>query len=399
MQLTQRLTPVIEVAKEHAAAVDGDARFPEEAVQALRDSGLLGLIIPPEHGGLGGGPRELVHVLSALAEACGSTAMIYLMHNAATAPLLSATPSGSKDLIARLASGAALGSLAFSEAGSRSHFWAPMSQPEGGHVKAKKSWVTSAGHSEVYVLSTCTPDGTGVDLYAIEAGTAGVSVDKPWVGMGLRGNASSPMSFDVDLPDESRLGEEGAGTDLMLGVVLPWFNLGNASVSLGLSSAAVGAAIAHSTGARFQHLDHSLSALPTIRQQLAKMSIELAATSAYIDRAASRIAEPADDTPLFVLGSKAAANDAALRITDAAMRVCGGAAFSHHLQLERFFRDARAGNVMAPTADALYEFYGRAITGRPLFDPPAEHAESGASAAPAAPANEPSETETGVATA
>jgi alkylation response protein AidB-like acyl-CoA dehydrogenase len=70
---------------------------------------------------------------------------------------------------------------------------------------------------------------------------------------------------------------------------------------------------------------------------------------------------------LYVLGVKAAANDAALRITDAAMRVCGGAAFSEHLQLDRFFRDARAGHVMAPTADVLYDFYGKAITNQPLF--------------------------------
>lgn len=79
-----------------------------------------------------------------------------------------------------------------------------------------------------------------------------------------------------------------------------------------------------------------------------------------------------------MLGSKAASNDAALRITYAAMRVCGGAAFSQHLQIDRYFRDARAGHVMAPTADASYEFYGRAVTGRPLFDPPAERAAEGA---------------------
>ena len=49
------------------------------------------------------------------------------------------------------------------------------------------------------------------------------------------------------------------------------------------------------------------------------------------------------------------------------MRVCGGAAFSKHLPIERTFRDARAGSVMAPTADALYDFYAKAVTGLPLF--------------------------------
>jgi alkylation response protein AidB-like acyl-CoA dehydrogenase len=97
------------------------------------------------------------------------------------------------------------------------------------------------------------------------------------------------------------------------------------------------------------------------------MALELAATRSYVDEAAASIAEPNESTVLNVLGVKAVANDAALRITDAAMRVCGGAAFSEHLQLERVFRDARAGVVMAPTADVLYDFYGKAITGQPLF--------------------------------
>jgi len=123
-------------------------------------------------------------------------------------------------------------------------------------------------------------------------------------------------------------------------------------------------------GARLEHLDQSLSSLPTIRAQLAKMSIDLANASAYLDVAAGKVADPEDDTPLFVLGSKASSNDAALRITDVAMRVCGGAAFSEHLQIDRYFRDARAGHVMAPTSDVLYEFFGRAITDRPLFDAP-----------------------------
>lgn len=137
-----------------------------------------------------------------------------------------------------------------------------------------------------------------------------------------------------------------------------------------MSRAAVAAAVRHCTAARLEHLDQSLSALPTIRAQLAKMSIELAATSAYLAQAAARLVEPQDDTMLHVLGVKAAANDAALHITDVTMRVCGGAAFSRHLSIERFFRDARAGSVMAPTADVLYDFYGKAITGQSLFGEP-----------------------------
>ncbi|HCT76610.1 MAG TPA: acyl-CoA dehydrogenase [Micromonosporaceae bacterium] len=378
MDVTDRLTPVLASAHADAPQVDATGVFPQAAVSALRESGLLGLSIPVEAGGLGGGPKDLVEMTSKLAAVCGSTAMVYLMHISAVMAAAAAPPAGRPDLVRQLASGEKLGTLAFSEAGSRSHFWAPVSQGQtdngGTHVKTRKSWVTSAGHADVYLVSTLTsPELVSaeapvpIDVYAIESGTAGVQVAGQFRGMGLRGNASAPMTFDLTASAGDRVGQPGTGFALMLNTVMPWFNLGNAAVSLGLSQAAVDAAITHTSGARFEHLGESLAELPTIRAQLAKMALELAAIRSYVDTAAGSIAAPDDSTTLHVLGVKAVANDAALRITDTAMRVCGGAAFSEHLQLERFFRDARAGGVMAPTADVLYDFYGKAITGQPLF--------------------------------
>jgi alkylation response protein AidB-like acyl-CoA dehydrogenase len=76
---------------------------------------------------------------------------------------------------------------------------------------------------------------------------------------------------------------------------------------------------------------------------------------------------PSAVTPLYVLQARLAALEAAVDVTDAAMRACGGAAFSKQLGLERTFRDARAGWVMAPTVDHLRDFVGKALTGLPLF--------------------------------
>lgn len=371
-ELDKAVADVVAVAAAHAEQVDTDGDFPVDAVEALRKSGLLGLVISEDAGGMGAGPVEFTEVVSALAAACGSTAMIYLMHVAAAVTVASAPPVAAPDLLKRMAAGDALGTLAFSERGSRSHFWAPVSASvaDGDELRftADKSWVTSAGFADVYVMSSQSAVvADSVDLYAIPADTTGLDIAGPWSGLGLRGNASSPMSVAVTIPSGLRIGEAGSGFGTMMATVLPWFNLGNAAVSLGLSRAAVDAATTHVTGARLEHLDQALSALPTIRAQVAKMSIGLAAQSAYLAQAAAKVASPADDTSLFVLGVKASANDAALTITEAAMRVCGGAAFSKHLPIERAFRDARAGSVMAPTADVLYDFYGKAVTGLPLF--------------------------------
>ncbi|MCC3761957.1 acyl-CoA/acyl-ACP dehydrogenase [Glycomyces sp. TRM65418] len=374
MDTSAALEPVLRTARDHAADVDAEGRFPTEAVTALRDSGLLGLTLPLDAGGLGGGPADLVRVAGGLAAACGSTAMVYLMHVSAAMTVAAAPPPAQPKLLGQMASGEALGTLAFSEPGSRSHFWAPTSvaSADGDTVTlaSKKSFVTSAGHADVYVVSTQSPPGRaeGVDLYAVPADADGIAVAGPWKGLGLRGNASSPMTFALDTDAGHRIGAAGGGFGLMLETVLPWFNLGNAAVSLGLAQAAVDAAVGHASGARLEHLGESLAQLPTIRAHLSKTSIELAAAQAYLDATARSLAAPDEGTMLRVLAVKALANDTALHVTDAAMRVCGGAAFAKGLGLERYFRDARAGHVMAPTADVLYDFYGKAVCGLPLFE-------------------------------
>jgi alkylation response protein AidB-like acyl-CoA dehydrogenase len=373
MSAFEELKDVLAVAAEHAERVDAEAAFPAEAVDALRTSRLLGLVLPREVGGMGCGPVEFTEVVSDLSAACGSTAMIYLMHVSAAVSVAGAPPEGLPDLLADMASGKVLGTLAFSEKGSRSHFWAPVStasaDSDGVVVQADKSWVTSAGYADVYVVSTGSPNGAagGVDLYALPAGTPGLEVSGTFAGMGLRGNASAPMSIDVRIPVSYRLGAQGGGFGLMMETVLPWFNLGNAAVSIGLAASATAAAVTHVASARLEHLGQSLASLPTIRAQIARMGIALAAQKAYLNLAAASVSSPDETTLTHVLGVKASANDAALAITESAMRVCGGAAFSKYLPIERAFRDARAGSVMAPTADVLYDFYGKAVTGLPLF--------------------------------
>jgi alkylation response protein AidB-like acyl-CoA dehydrogenase len=369
-----RVQAVTDVAGRHAAQVDREAAFPEAAVAALRESGLLGLTLPEDVGGLGGGPVEFSEVAAAISAACGSTGMIYLMHVSTSMCVAAAPPPGMPDVLHHLADGTALATLAFSERGSRSHFWAPVSKevPSNGgvHLRASKSWVTSAGHADLIAVSTLSATGSGPtdsNLYLIPGQTPGLTIAGPWEGMGLRGNASSPMTLDLDVESGRRLGKDGEGFRLMMEAVLPWFNLGNASVSLGLADAALQAALRHCSGSRFEHTGESLAQLPTIRARLARMRIGLDVQKAYLRQAAESMVAPSDATILNVLGVKASANDAALTITDDAMRVCGGAAFSQHLAIDRFFRDARAGHVMAPTADVLYDFYGKAITGQPLF--------------------------------
>jgi alkylation response protein AidB-like acyl-CoA dehydrogenase len=318
-------------------------------------------------------------VIATLAEADASVAMVYLMHILGAATIAAARPGAAHAVAAilqEIGAGRHLSTLAFSEAGSRSHFWAPTSRAlrngNGARISAKKSWVTSAGHAHSYVVSSLAPEGKGPTdstLYLLPAKTRGLSVAGPWDGMGLRANASSPITLDdCEVPSDFQLTDDGAGFPAMLNVVLPLFNLGTAAVALGICRAAVVGTVSHLKSARFEHLGQSLGeSLPTLRAQLAAMQIETDGLSARIDDLIDHLEKPRETTMLRVLETKAAAGDAAIGVTSAAMRICGGAAFSKHLNVERLFRDAHAGAVMAPTGDVLREFIGKALLGMPLF--------------------------------
>jgi alkylation response protein AidB-like acyl-CoA dehydrogenase len=356
---------------------DKEGRFSTEAVDMLGRAGLLGLTLPTEFGGTGLGPRTFAAVAATLAEADASVAMVYLMHICAVATITAARPGAAvSQILKEIASGAHLSTLAFSESGSRSHFWAPVSQARrngtGVRITAKKSWVTSAGCAQSYVVSSLAPEGAGPTdstLYLVPAGLSGLSVEGSWDGLGLRANASAPMMLDdCEVPYELQLTNDGAGFQAMLDVVLPQFNLGMAAVALGLCRGVVAATAAHLKSARFEHLGQSLGeSLPTLRAQLAIMQIDTDGLSARVDDLVEHLERPRDTTLLRVLETKAAAGDIAISVTSTAMRVCGGAAFSKHMIIERLFRDAHAGAVMAPTGDVLREFIARALLGMPLF--------------------------------
>ena len=194
--------------------------FLPRPLTALRESGLLGLTIPTEVGGLGQGPEEFLDVIGQLAGACGSTAMIYLMHVSAAMPMVNA-PAGRRTRTwpRSWPTARCWRTLAFSEKGSRSHFWAPVSQAERtddgvrlaaaqelGHVRRARRPVRDQHSGRRRAASPSESD-----LYAILGTDAGIKVAAPWSALGLRGNASSPMAIDATVAEGARLGERGAG--------------------------------------------------------------------------------------------------------------------------------------------------------------------------------------------
>jgi alkylation response protein AidB-like acyl-CoA dehydrogenase len=365
-----------EVLAPNAAEVDKQARFPDEGLKALADAGLYGLCLPKELGGKGEGMRAFAGVVEELARACASTAMVYVMHVSAAQAIATSSTLAERDGILReIAAGKHLTTLAFSEKGSRSQFWMPVStlEEQNGHyvTSASKSWVTAAGHADSYVSTAQKPDATSAlesTVYLVRSKASGVRITSAFNGLGLRGNDSAPVSLDqLQVQKSDLISPPGGGPKVILEVVLPWFAVGTAAMANGICRAAVGTTAEHLVSAKFETDGSALRDLPNLRARLAEMSVRTEQSRSLLGQTLDQIDSPSEATPLFVLQSRLAALQAAVDVTDLAMKTCGGAAFSRHLGIERLFRDARAGWVMAPTVDHLQDFIGRALTGLPLF--------------------------------
>lgn len=359
-----------EVIEPGAAEVDASAIFPRRQIGALAEAGLLALTVPTDFGGGGEGMRAASHVVRELGAVCGSTAMIVTMHYSATAAL---TAGGMKDTLTAIAAGHHLSTLAFSESGSRSHFWAPLSTAAAGgddvRLDARKSWVTAAGEADSYVWSSRPLVAQGaMTLWLVPGGAEGLTVAGAFDGLGLRGNASSPMTAEgLRVPPSAMIGSDGAGLDLALAAVLPVFLICSASMSAGLMRRLAEETAMHLQRTHLQHLGQSLAQQIQPRAQLAKLRIEADRSRGLIDDTLTAVEQGRADAQLQVLEVKAAAGEAAADAADLALRACGGAAFRKESPVERLFRDSRAARIMAPTTDALHDFIGRALCGLPLL--------------------------------
>jgi isovaleryl-CoA dehydrogenase len=308
-----------EVVAPGAAAVDVSGEFPRAGLDSLGAAGLLALTVPAEYGGGGGGPREAAEVVRELGSVCGSTAMIVTMHYSGVAALVAGSD---KDTLTEIAGGRHLTTLAFSETGSRSHFWAPVStavsEPGGSAVRldAAKSWVTSAGEADSYVWSSRPMSlgglGDGSDagaaagpmtLWLVPAGAPGLSVAGAFDGLGLRGNASTPLTADgVVVPLWAMLGADWAGLDLALAAVLPYFLICSAAMSAGLMRRLATETATHLQRTQLAHLGVALAQRAGPRAQLARLQIEADRTWAHIGDLAGRVvATGAVDSPQATL--------------------------------------------------------------------------------------------------
>lgn len=365
-----------EVLEPHASEIDAGCLWPAEGLGALSEAGLTGLTVPAHLGGHGQGLTALAAVTQVLARGCASTAMCYGMHCVGTAVIAAkATPAQQQRYLRPIAEGRHLTSLALSEAGTGSFFFIPETRLEreadGYRLHGAKQFVTNGGHADSYVVSTRASDASEAGEFncvVVDGSAEGVSWQAPWAGFGMRGNSSRGMTLDgVRLPADNLLGEEGDAPWYVFEVVAPYFLTAMAGVYVGIARAAYDIAVAHLQSRRHAHSGETLATLPVPQVHLADLWLRVEQAKLLLHHAAHLGDLGSADAMSALLGSKVAAADAAVTVSNEAMTLCGGIAYRENSTLTRLLRDARASHVMAPSSDLLRQWLARVQLGLPLL--------------------------------
>jgi alkylation response protein AidB-like acyl-CoA dehydrogenase len=236
-----------------AAEVDRDHRFPEEAVSAAAEAGLMGVLIPREYGGAGLDALAFTLCIDELAQACASTSVIIDVHTSVGSEpiLLFGTDEQKRRWLPRLASGELLGAFALTEpaAGSDAASLQTSARRHGdGYVlNGTKVFITNIGRAGLYVVFARTgPEerAAGVSAFLVPAETPGVRIGQMFKKMGLNGSPTGELVLeDVVVPVANRLAAEGQGFTVAMRA-LDSGRIGISGQALGIGQAAVDEATA-----------------------------------------------------------------------------------------------------------------------------------------------------------
>jgi alkylation response protein AidB-like acyl-CoA dehydrogenase len=365
------------VTAREAEAVDREFRWPEATMNAIKEEGLGGLVVPPRYGGLGLGLRAQTEACEILGRECASAGLAFGMHCVAAAVIASkATPDQGERYLQPIARGEHITTLALSEPGTGIHFYYPETQMvrtnDGYLVNGTKSFVTNGGYADSYVVSTVSADPDAppghFSCVMVANGAPGFRWLEPWRGLGMRGNSSRGASLDnVFVPTNELLGEEGDQVWYVFHVVAPYFLVAMAGTYLGIASSALDIAVERLKKRRYSHSGTAVAQIDVMQYKLGHIWAKVHRTRQLVLWAADEGDHQGPLTLPALCAAKAEVAPCVVETVNDCMTLVGGSAYRDGSSLERLLRDARAADVMAPTTDLLYTWCGRAVLEEPLL--------------------------------
>lgn len=377
--MTEEQRAIVEMAQafaaEHitpfAAQWDRDAHFEPSLVGKMGELGLLGMLLPEEHGGLGLDARSYLFALEEIAAADASAAVMMSVHNSLPTQMINSFGNAEQKarFLAPMARGELLGAFALSEpdAGSDAASMRCQAVRDGNDwvLTGTKAWITSGTHAGVVLVMarTDTPEkrrgAKGISAFIVTPDLPGFIVGKKEDKMGLRASPTVQLTFDqMRVPADRLLGEEGMGFIYAMQSLVHG-RLGIAAQAIGIARAALEAAAAYANERK--QFNTPIAQFQGVQFKLADMATRITAARALLHTtAAAKDAGASVDAEASMC--KLFASETAMWVTTQAIQVFGGYGYVKEYPVEKYFRDAKVTEIYEGTSEVQRIVIGRAVS-------------------------------------
>ncbi|MGZ8744245.1 MAG: acyl-CoA dehydrogenase family protein, partial [Nocardioides sp.] len=338
-----------------AAAVDEEARYPEEAAQALLAADFHAPHVPEQYGGAGADALATVIVIEEVARACVSSSLIPAVNKLGSLPV---QLSGSEELKAKYLTKLAAGEGGFSyclsepDAGSDALNMKTKAVKDGDHwvLNGVKRWITNAGESEYYTVmavSDSVARSKGVSAFVVEKSDEGVSFGAKENKLGIKGSPTREVYLDnVRIPADRMIGAEGTGFATAM-KTLDHTRVTIAAQAVGVAQGALDYALGYAK--ERQQFGKAIAEFQGLQFMLADMGMKVEAARQITYAAAGRSERGDKDLTFFGAAAKCFASDVAMEVTTNAVQVLGGYGYTRDYPVERMMRDAKITQIYEGT--------------------------------------------------
>lgn len=329
------------------AELDEKQEFPWSIMKTCAETGLFGINIPEEYGGIGGGTFENCIVVEELSRACLGVSVSYAASLLGAYPiLLGGSEEQKKKYLPEIASGRKLGAFGLTEAnaGSDAQSIRTEAKKVGNEyiLNGTKQWITNGGEAEIYSVVAMTDKskgGRGATAFIVEKGMEGFSFGKKENKLGIRASATRELVFqDCKVPKENVIGREGLGFILVMRT-FDRTRPGIGAQAVGVAQGALEAAVNYAR--EREQFERKIISFQAIQHMLADMAMQVEAARALVYAVARYIDSNPKDFSKVSAMAKVFPSDVAMKVTVDAIQIFGGYGYMKEYPVEKMMRDAK----------------------------------------------------------
>jgi len=350
----------------YAAAVDQEARFPQEALDALNASGFNAVHVPEDFGGQGADSVAACIVIEEVARVDASASLIPAVNKLGTMGLiLRGSDELKKKVLPEIAEGK-MASYALSEreAGSDAASMRTRAKADGDDwiLNGSKCWITNGGKSSWYtVMAVSDPDkgANGISAFMVHEDDEGFTVGPKERKLGIKGSPTTELYFEnCRIPGDRIIGEPGTGFKTAL-ATLDHTRPTIGAQAVGIAQGALDAAIAYTKDRK--QFGRPVADNQGVQFMLADMAMKTEAARLMVYSAAARAERGEPDLGFISAASKCFASDIAMEVTTDAVQLFGGAGYTVDFPVERMMRDAKITQIYEGTNQIQRVVMSRAL--------------------------------------